>query len=130
MHTVRMRSLTAVVLRLRNHRCMRVALRVDGGEVLIVIAVRSVAMSQCNLIEALRTKEGLEPQPEHVEGRDASGEQADEPERIAERASAQERLVKDLVLGEETCEGRNTCNGEDAGGHGPEGDGDTLAQAA
>ena len=82
------------------------------------------------LVEALGAEEGLEPEAEHVEGGQAGGEEADEPEELAEGVGAGEGLVEDLVLREEAGEGGDAGDGEDADGHGPEGDGDALAEAA
>ena len=75
-------------------------------------------------------EEGLEPEAEHVEGGHAGGDEADEPEQLAEGVRRDEGLVEDLVLGEEAGEGMDAGDGEDARRHGPEGDGDALAQAA
>ena len=44
--------------------------------------------------------------------------------------SAGEGAEENLVLGEEAGERRDAGDGDDAGGHGPEGDGDALAEAA
>ena len=59
------------------------------------------------LIEARLAEEGHEPEAEHVEGGHAGGDEADEPEELAEPGLARdEGLVEDLVLGEEAGEGR------------------------
>src|SRR6185437_12055261 len=123
-------GLRAVMFRLRDHRRVRVTMRVDRREVLIVIVVGSVTMSQCNFIKARRTEEGLVPQPEHVEARDAGGDHADEPERVAKCPAAQEGLVEDLVLREKGSEWRHARNCEYAGAHRIEGDRNALAKAA
>src|SRR5580698_3202112 len=83
MHAMRMGCLSAVMLGLSDHGRVRVAVRVNRREVLIVITMRCVAMGQRGLIEARSAEEGLEPQPEHIKARDAGSYQADEPERVA-----------------------------------------------
>src|SRR5580658_74320 len=76
MHAMRMSGLSAAMLRLRDHRCVRVTVGMDRSEVVIMTAM---SVSESGFIEARSTKEGLEPQPEHVEARETSGDQADEP---------------------------------------------------
>ncbi len=82
------------------------------------------------LRSVLGPEEGLEPEAEHVEGGHAGGDEADEPEELADWVGGDEGLVEDLVLGEEAGPRRDAGDGEDAHRHGPEGDGDALAEAA
>ena len=77
-----------------------------------------------------RPEEGLEPEAEHVERGHAGGDEADEPEKLADRITGGEGPVEDLVLREEPGPRRNARDGEDAHRHGPEGDRDALAEAA
>ena len=74
------------------------------------------------------TEEGEVPQPEHVEGGEQRGHQADEPQDRS-RSRRKKGLVENCVLAEETGEGRDAGDGEDPGAHGPEGDGHCFTQA-
>ena len=99
-------------------------------EMSVVAGVDCGSMVFSVLVEALGAEEGLEPEAEHVEGGHACGDEADEPEELAERIGRDESAEEDLVLGEETGQRRDARDGEDAHRHGPEGDGDALAEAA
>ena len=73
--------------------------------------------------------EGQVPEPEHVERGESCGEDADRPERFAQRALLEGR-GENRVFREETGQTRKAGDGEDRRGHRPEGDGDFFAQAA
>src|SRR5579859_1503547 len=73
-------------------------------------------------------EEGKVPEAEHVEAGEQGGEESDEVEDSAEGAVL-EGFVEDGVFGEESGEGPDTCDGDDADGHGPERNGELLAQA-
>ena len=85
---------------------------------------------RCVLVEALGAEEGLEPEAEHVEAGHAGGEEADGPEELAEGVAVGEGPVEDLVFREEAGEGGMPAMAKTPIGHGPEGDGDALAEAA
>ena len=73
--------------------------------------------------------EGQVPEAEHVEAGEQRSDQADEVEHFAESAVL-EGFVENGVFGEESGEGPDAGDGDDARGHGPESDGQFLAQAA
>ena len=91
-----------------------------------------VRLSEGVFVEAFGAEEGFEPEAEHIEGGETGGDEADEPEEFAEAGVglAGEGLVEDLVFGEEAGERPDAGDGEDAGGHGPEGDWDATAEAS
>ena len=60
---------------------------------------RRAVLTQRVLVKALRPEERLEPQPKHVERRHARGDQANDPQQLAQRAVAvREGSIEDLVL--------------------------------
>ena len=97
-----------------------------GGSVVGV----GVFFTEVVLVEFFRAEEGLKPEAEHVEGGEAGGDEADEPEEFGEGVGAGEDVEENLVFREEAGEGRDAGDGDDAGGHGPEGDRDATSQAA
>ena len=101
-----------------------------GGLAFVVGGLVCVVGGGGVFVEVRGAEEGLEPEAEHVEGRHAGGDEADQPEKLADGVGAREGLVEDLVLGEEACQRRDACNGEDAHRHGPERDGDAFAESA
>src|SRR6185437_7869345 len=100
-----------------QHRC-RGRTGMSGGVVFYGLKAAGAALS----------KEREVPEPEHVERSQERGEEADRPENLA-AVWREEGFVEDFVLAEESGEGRNTGDGEDCGGHGPEGNGKLLAKA-
>ena len=73
-------------------------------------------------------KEREIPEPEHVNAGEQGGEDADEPQELAER-TVLKCLVQNGVLGEEGCQWRESGYGKDRCAHRPEGNGNFLAQA-
>src|SRR5487761_2668039 len=69
------------------------------------------------------------PEAEHVERGEQGGHKPDKPQHLA-TAALQERRIENGVLREEACEREEAGDGEDGCRHGPESDGEMLAQAA
>ncbi len=91
MDAVRVGGLAFVVF--GDHDGVRAGVRVDCGTVVVQVGGR---------VEAELAEEGLVPEAEHVEGGHAGGDEADEPEELAEAGWRRgEGLVEDLVLREE-----------------------------
>src|ERR1700686_2839537 len=67
---------------------------------------RLVDMFLNMLVGAAVTEEGKEEKAEHVERREARGDEADDPQQ----EKAVEGPAKDFILAEEPGEGKNSCN--------------------
>src|ERR1700723_1408127 len=85
-----------VVIVVGDHDGVRVGVSVNGGAVVVEVN---------GLVEVLGAEEGLEPEAEHVERGHTSGDEADEPEELAERIVAGEGAVEDFVFGEKAAPG-------------------------
>src|ERR1700730_9886004 len=75
-----------------DHNGVAAGVGVNGGSVIVKVGV---------FLKVFWTKEGLEPQPEHIKRGDAGSNQADEPEEFAKRIVAGEGAVEDFIFGKE-----------------------------
>src|SRR5215470_2194921 len=94
----------------------------------VTVAVSVIIMG--GFLDATLTKESQIPQAEHVEGRQSSCKQPNKPYKLADRTGRDKRLIKNLVLAEESGQRRCARNRENAHGHRPESDGNLLPQPA
>ena len=62
------------------------------------MAVVTVVVMVCMLFKTLGSEKGFEPEPEHVEGRHTSGDQAYEPEQFSNWVIAGEGSEENLIL--------------------------------
>ena len=82
-----MGGLAGVVLGFDGERRGRAG--VDGA---LWVCVRAVIAWRGRARRSAGAEEGLEPEAEHVEGGQAGGEEADDPEQLAERVSRQVKV--------------------------------------
>src|SRR5215468_146118 len=75
-------------------------------------------------------EEGHKPEAKHIEGCHSGGDQSDQPENPASVSLVGECLPEDLVLGEESAERWESCDGERGNRHHPERPRNQLSQSA